>query len=128
MVKSHTHGMDHYHSTVPHKHTRGSFEITGTVSFANVSTEDTGVVSAVGGAFEKSGRPSSGQFMQSVGSGYAQNANYIDFAASRNWIGESSTESPDTYGASRQYTDSNNNNANENRPENFTVKIWKRTA
>ena len=120
--------MDHYHSTIPHKHTRGSFEIIGTVSFADVSTVDTGVVSAVSGAFEKSSRPSSGQFMQSVGSGYAQSANYIEFAASRNWTGESSSEAPDTYGASKQYTDSNNNNANENRPENFTVKIWKRTA
>ena len=28
----------------------------------------------------------------------------------------------------RTQTDSNNTNNNENRPENFTIKIWKRTA
>ena len=28
----------------------------------------------------------------------------------------------------RTQTDSNNSNANENRPQNFTVKIWKRIA
>ncbi len=31
-------------------------------------------------------------------------------------------------GNERNYTASNNGNANESRPENFTVKIWKRTA
>lgn len=104
VVDAHAHNMEHTHATVPHKHTRGSFEITGSVSFADVATVETGVVSAVSGAFIKSSRPSSGQFMQSVGSGFAQSANYIDFAASRNWTGESSTEAPDTYGASKSYT------------------------
>lgn len=31
-------------------------------------------------------------------------------------------------GVNRQYTESNDNNAIENRPKNYTVKIWKRTA
>lgn len=31
-------------------------------------------------------------------------------------------------GVNRQYTESNDTNAIENRPKNYTVKIWKRTA
>lgn len=31
-------------------------------------------------------------------------------------------------GVNRQYTESNDANAIENRPKNYTVKIWKRTA
>ena len=34
----------------------------------------------------------------------------------------------DSLSNERTQTDSNNSNANENRPENFTIKIWKRTA
>lgn len=78
-------------------------------------------------------------------SGYTR---YIPFSdgsgINGNWLGTGNTSNPSvritdpSHGhdisqtnhshSLPENTSSNNTNANENRPENFTVKIWKRTA
>ena len=126
MVKSHTHGMAHYHNTninhgheisqTPHSH--GIYDF-GTHDF-NETTVETNVFGAtriiVG----------NGQTWGGIGI-KGSNANV-------SVIGTGDLNKPSTnsyyHGTTidRNSTDSNNDNANENRPENFTVKIWKRTA
>ena len=129
MVKSHTHEMDHTHATVPHTHSRGSMEITGYMDFWTSVGSSLGLIGNTSGAIRRGSKTSPVYTIpDSWPSAYSDARYEFDFAASRSWGGVTSSESPNTYGASRNYTSSNNANANENRPENFTIKIWKRTA
>jgi hypothetical protein len=54
---------------------------------------------------------------------------YLGFKASRNWTGSTSEPSNSSSGTpSDNTTDSNDSSATENRPKNYTIRVWKRIA
>lgn len=116
MVKSHTHGMKNHTHGISHTHTRGTMEIEGKFhpTFDRGSEE---------GALYTTGTESD-QFAAGRNPG-----KYLGFQASRNWTGSTSEPSNSSSGTpSDNTTDSNNTSNTENRPINYTIRIWKRTA
>lgn len=122
MVKSHTHGMQHYHYTdLAHGHTvndPGHYHNTPLQIFNNPN-----------GALVRDGCA-----LGINGDGIGQNNNYSSRDATGITVNDLSTTNRWSSGAyenavtQRLSTDSNDTNAIENRPINYTVKIWKRTA
>ena len=102
-IQSHNHG-------IAHKHSRGTMEITGTLS----GTKD--IYNGASGAFAISYDQGSRPRWEDDTQGTYANCN---FAASRGWTGETSEP---TNGCSE------NTGGTETRPSNYTVRIWKRTA
>lgn len=122
MVKSHTHEMAHYHETnINHTHSagdRGHSHALGSYQFV------------VGSGTQDGGIPGGGPWVRLLQGAITTNTDYADIYI--NGTGDVLKPSSNSYyqgtTTDRNYTASNNDNANENRPENFTVKIWKRIA
>ena len=130
-IPKHRFYIDHTHGTVAHTHTRGSMEITAYAEFANASSVQTGCISVASGAFTKSARPSSQEFMISSPSAYTQTGHALGFAASASWVGETSAAAPSTGTASLAYTDYygvDNPTAISIVPPYQAVYTWYRTA
>ena len=130
----HRHSLPHKHS-MKHTHTRGTWEIGGSLIYGG---RDLDITSYIKGAFEVTTQASSAAFDYKSGEHYA----FINatFVASRNWSGKTSdslanqtdrdtTAKNDTGDASTANTSYNPTDANipEGRPDNYTVRIWKRT-
>ena len=118
MVKSHTHGMQHYHVT-DIQHTHGINDPGHTHSYY-VATNSGGAYAAPGDmGFYYENYPGT---TEGATTGIS-----IKYLADNEKL-KTSGGSITAQGAQRTSTDSNNTNNNENRPKNYTVKIWKRTA
>ena len=102
-IQSHNHG-------IAHKHSRGTMEITGTLS----GTKD--IYNGASGAFTIDSDQDSRPHWQDDRENTYANCN---FRASRSWTGETSEPTNDC---------SENTGGTETRPSNYTVRIWKRTA
>ena len=124
LIKSHTHGMQHYHLIdISHGHTAS--DSGHTHDFAGggqVQDSDQYADMEKNYHYTGSNAPNWG-WHKAVLTGHA-NITVADFSGNK-W---SSGSCADYTGASKTETDSNNSSAVETRPTNFTVKIWKRTA
>lgn len=122
MVKSHVHYMDHKHFTnINHGHTINDPGHRHTVWTSSYSGDATCIPQQTNGVGLDYNGGKYGN-MSSSGTGITVNGTGDDWRLS--------TESRyinDT-NVNRQNTESNDTNAIENRPKNYTVKIWKRTA
>ena len=105
--KAHSHGMDYAGG---HKHDRGDMEISGAISGLGVSM-------VVSGAHYVS-RAYSGSNPRTVSD---SDARTISFLASRTWTGNTSENGSHSHTV-------HNDGGSESRPENYTIRIWKRTA
>lgn len=116
LVKNHVHNMNHIHD-------RGNMEIYGSI----------GSVVSANAAIEASPSFSSTYHWDSTGrcgnGGWTLHGNSIDFYASRTWSGYTGgTRNPDYNNAfDKPNTEGNDPYGIENRPINYTIKIWKRT-
>ena len=93
-----------------HKHGRGDMEITGSISGLGVTMGASGacyISNAYSGANPRVTSDS--------------DARTVTFAASRNWTGSTSENGSHSHTVQAE-------GGNESRPENYTVRIWKRTA
>ena len=143
-IKSHTHSAtsasagSHSHnastnSTGGHTHTRGTMNITASTRFAADSNGSPGVgPHYANGAFYGSETPNA-HIRDS--DGWRAGNNVLNFDASRNWTGSTSTAGAHSHtvtvnsaGAHSHSVSVNNTGGNETRPKNITVKIWLRTA
>lgn len=112
---SHTHGMTHYH-------TPGDMEISGKVVFGGYKGTDD---STMNGAFAVT----AGCGTQIDNTGDPATFPKGDFVASRTWKGSTSDSSAaNTDDQSPDSTYDGNASIQEARPENLTIKIWRRTA
>ena len=105
--KAHSHEMD---SAGRHSHGRGNMEISGYISGLQTSM-------GAGGAF----------FFSDVYAGLSprmvsvSDARTISFSASKTWTGNTSENGSHSHTV-------HDDGGSESRPENYTIKIWKRTA
>ena len=117
LVKNHTHNMNHIHD-------RGNMEINGYIG--SVVSANEAIVA--GESFSRTFHWDSTKGTGS--SGWSLHGNSIDFFASRTWSGYTGgTRNPDRNNPfDKLNTEGNDPNGIENRPRNYTVRIWKRTA
>lgn len=107
MVKSHTHDMQHYHNTdITHSH-----GVTMYKSYPNLGAYGYGASSGT-------------SIICLFNYGDEQFINIKDGGGTKS----SGNSLAIGTGTTKTNTESNDNNAIENRPKNYTVKIWKRTA
>lgn len=134
----HNHGMQHYHS-MAHYHSAGTLKITGSTG-GNVLTESNGELRGTGAMRIQC--PSSKNTIGSSGSHYwGYGTVSIDTSRASSWSGLTSNVlnssgsaitnsltggSVNSSTSARTTTD--NSGGNENRPDNYTIQIWKRTA
>ena len=116
LVKNHTHNMNHIHD-------RGNMEINGYIG--SVVSANEAIVA--GASFSRTFHWDSTKGTGS--SGWSLHGNSIDFFASRTWSGYTGgTRNPDWNNPfDKLNTEGNDPNGIENRPRNYTVRIWKRT-
>ena len=105
--KAHSHGMD---SAGGHRHNRGNMEISGAISGLGVN------MGASGACYVSSAYSGSNPRMVSD-----SDARIISFLASRTWTGNTSENGSHSHTV-------HDDGGSESRPENYTIKIWKRTA
>ena len=105
--KAHSHGMD---SAGGHRHDRGNMEISGAISGLGVN------MGASGAHYVSSAYSGSNPRMVSD-----SDARTISFLASRTWTGNTSENGSHSHTV-------HDDGGSESRPENYTIKIWKRTA
>ena len=105
--KAHSHGMD---SAGGHSHGRGNMEISGAISGLGINMGTSGA-HYVSGAY-------SGSNPRIVSD---SDARTISFLASRTWTGNTSKNGSHSHTV-------HDDGGSESRPENYTIKIWKRTA
>ena len=105
--KAHSHGMD---SAGGHRHDRGDMEISGAISGLGVN------MGASGACYVSSAYSGSNPRMVSD-----SDARTISFLASRTWTGNTSENGSHSHTV-------HDDGGSESRPENYTIKIWKRTA
>ena len=105
--KAHSHGMD---SAGGHSHGRGNMEISGAISGLGINMGTSGA-HYVSGAY-------SGSNPRMVSD---SDARTISFLASRTWTGNTSKNGSHSHTV-------HDDGGSESRPENYTIKIWKRTA
>ena len=105
--KAHSHEMD---SAGGHKHGRGDMEISGDISGLGVN------MGASGACYVS--RAYSGSNPRMVSD---SDARTISFLASRTWTGNTSENGSHSHTV-------HDDGGSESRPENYTIKIWKRTA
>jgi hypothetical protein len=105
--KAHSHEMD---SAGGHKHGRGDMEISGAISGLGVN------MGASGACYVS--RAYSGSNPRMVSD---SDARTISFLASRTWTGNTSENGSHSHTV-------HDDGGSESRPENYTIKIWKRTA
>jgi hypothetical protein len=123
LIKSHTHGMQHYHYTnishgheindPGHKHDMYGPSYDGTATLPSSWSDGVGI-----------------QNYGSLGIGVSATGITVKpFPYADAWMASSgSLQNTNWPWTERLQTDSNNTSATETRPTNFTVKIWKRTA
>lgn len=105
--KAHSHGMD---SAGGHRHDRGNMEISGYISGFDIKN-------GVGESF----------FFGDVYKGYSPemtmkpDTRTVSLQASRSWTGNTSENGSHSHTV-------HNDGGSESRPENYTIRIWKRTA
>lgn len=105
--KAHSHEMD---SAGGHKHGRGDMEISGAISGLGVNMRVSGA------CYVSSAYSGSNPRMISD-----SDARTISFLASRTWTGNTSENGSHSHTV-------HDDGGSESRPENYTIKIWKRTA
>ena len=105
--KAHSHGID---SAGGHRHDRGNMEISGAISGLGVN------MGASGACYVSSAYSGSNPRMVSD-----SDARIISFLASRTWTGNTSENGSHSHTV-------HDDGGSESRPENYTIKIWKRTA
>lgn len=105
--KAHSHEMD---SAGGHKHGRGDMEISGAIRGLGVN------MGASGACYVSSAYSGSNPRMVSD-----SDARTISFLASRTWTGNTSENGSHSHTV-------HDDGGSESRPENYTIKIWKRTA
>ena len=111
----HTHNMNHYHD-------RGNMNIKGGLVFGG--KDDSTDMAVMTGAFKATA--SYGHRFKTKNGAYFR---YGDFTASSGWTGSTSEASKtDTNDVSVNTTYDGNSNIREARPENLTIKIWRRTS
>lgn len=131
MVKSHTHGMQHYHIT-DIQHTHGitdpghehNVNPDGNINFPIIWNNSSGSPFVQTNGYVNQGSSVTGNLLYATKRATGITINTLTEQEKRKMSEGSIT----SQGVGRTQTDSNNINANENRSENFTVKIWKRTA
>lgn len=124
LVKSHAHYMDHKHYTdIMHGHSiTDNGHSHGLQAFKNVAnnTVSSGVLPVY-----NAGESASLRFPVEVsGTGIYVNS----LREEERWRLSTESRYIDNEAVNRQYTESNDANANENRPQNYTSRIWKRIA
>ena len=105
--KAHSHKMD---SAGEHNHNRGNMEISGAISGLGVS------MGASGACYVSNAYSGSNPRITSD-----SDARTISFLASRTWTGNTSKDGSHSHTV-------HDDGGSESRPENYTIKIWKRTA
>ena len=105
--KAHSHGM---YSAGGHRHDRGDMEISGAISNLGVSMKVSGAC-YVSEAYR-------GSNPRTVNDSEART---ISFLASKTWTGNTSKNGSHSHTV-------HDNGGSESRPENYTIRIWKRTA
>lgn len=93
-----------------HRHGRGDMEISGAISGLGVN------MGASGACYVSSAYSGSNPRMVSD-----SDARTISFLASRTWTGNTSENGSHSHTV-------HDDGGSESRPENYTIKIWKRTA
>lgn len=132
MVKSHTHEMAHYHNTnINHGHgvtDNGHFHshIYADAPGANETYWQNTEGMTAGGWPRVATYVGDTTYVTKLVTGYANSG--VTVNGTGDLIKSSTNSLYHGTGSERNYTASNNDNNNENRPENFTIKIWKRTA
>ena len=124
MVKSHVHYMDHKHWTdIMHSHgITDPGHAHGLEVFRNVANNT--VFSGILSVYNAGDSASLRYPIQVSGTGITVKA----IEETERWRLSTESRYIGNEGVNRQYTESNDANAIENRPKNYTVKIWKRTA
>lgn len=119
MVKSHTHGMEHYHYTnITHEHNyhNNMMHVNMTMNMytgAGDASHLLSVPGVYGSIYE----------VYNMGDLYGYSEVVVDKYEGSKYSGGSISNEQST---PRTLTDSNNSSAFENRPKNYTIRIWRR--
>ena len=105
--KAHSHGMD---DAGGHKHDRGDMEISGDINHLSASNTSTGAFYISSSYYGSNPRITSDS-----------DARTVSFLASKTWTGNTSENGSHSHTV-------HNDGGSESRPENYTIRIWKRTA
>lgn len=122
MVKSHIHGMQHYHYTnINHGHTINDPGHGHSIGFYYYSDAGSSVIINSIPGVANSGLETKFSNVDNKTTGISVNGTGDDHKLSSGALANAQW-------AGRTETDSNDNNAQENRPSNFTARLWKRIA
>ena len=122
MVKSHSHYMDHKHYTdIMHGH---GISDPGHIHGLARLVEGAGLQTSLNTQLSNFGIYENRGVVENHTTGISVNA----IGENERWRLSTESRYIGNEDVNRQYTESNDANAIENRPKNYTVKIWKRTA